>query len=202
LVLEGNMKITKGKVRVEPNRAIPPDVKSGAIPKVNVQKPIASNTATAPKVPAQLRNTLKPTLQSARPTTDGFSSYNDNTVAIKRIIASAKEELELIRKMKAETLRYQQQTATKARSEAHQVVLNTRLKSHREIEEIIRQASEEIQKVLADIRVTRITAQEELATQRRYTDAAKLNSITLSFKEAFQKATEKEIDPKSEIVKS
>ena len=43
-------------------------------------------------------------------------------------------------------------------------------------------ANEEIQKVLADIRVIRITAQEELAAQKKFTDAARLRSFTLSLK--------------------
>ena len=89
----------------------------------------------------------------------------------------------------------------KARSEAHQLVLHARLATHREIEDMIQQANEEIQKVLADIRVIRITAQEELAAQRKFTDAAKLNSMSLSMKEIFQKAAEKKPKKKLEAVK-
>jgi hypothetical protein len=82
--------------------------------------------------------------------------------------------------MRADAQKYQRETETKARSEAQQLILRTRLSTQRETEELIRKASEEIQKVLADIRVIRITAQEELAAQRKFTDAAKLCSMSLA----------------------
>jgi hypothetical protein len=68
----------------------------------------------------------------------------------------------------------------KARSEAQQLILRTRLSTQKEVEELIRKAGDEIQKVLADIRVIRITAQEELAAQRKFTDAAKIATLSLS----------------------
>jgi hypothetical protein len=176
-------------------------IKSRTTPKTSVQKQaVASATATS-KAPTPMKKAPKFGTPATKPTTENFSSYGDNAFALQRILASARQELELIRRMKTETLKYQQKTATKARSEAHQLLLSARLTTHREIEEVIRQASEEIQKVLADIRVIRITAQEELATQRRYTDAAKFNSLSLSFKETFEKATEQLSEKKPEIVK-
>ena len=83
------------------------------------------------------------------------------------------------------------ETGTKARSQAQQLILNARLASQKEIEEMIRQASDEIQKLLADIRVIRITAQEELAAQRKFTDAAKLFSLSLALKEENGKSERK-----------
>jgi hypothetical protein len=114
---------------------------------------------------------------------DDYTSLKEAASKVKQLRLSAQRELEQARKMRAEAQRYQQETETKARSEAHQLVLRTRLTTQREIEELIRQASEEIQKMLADIRVIRITAQEELAAQRKFTDAAKLKSMSFSFKE-------------------
>ncbi len=87
----------------------------------------------------------------------------------------AQRELEMARKIRADACRYQQETAIRARSQAQQLILKSRLTMRREIEGLARQATEEIQKVLADIRVIRITAQEELAAQRRFTDAARLS---------------------------
>lgn len=113
---------------------------------------------------------------------DEFHSLQEAATAVKKIRLSAQHELEMARKMRADALRYQRETETKARSEAQQIILRTRLSTQRETEELIRKASEEIQKVLADIRVIRITAQEELAVQRRFADAAKLSSISLSLK--------------------
>ncbi len=127
---------------------------------------------------------------------DDFSSLKEAAAAVQRICRSAKQELELARKMRADAQRYQRETATRARSEAQQLVLRTRLATQREIEELIRQASEEIQKVLADIRVIRITAQEELAAQRKFTDAAKLSSMSIAISESFKKPEPKKAGSK------
>ncbi|MFA5308562.1 MAG: hypothetical protein WC370_03630 [Dehalococcoidales bacterium] len=159
----------------------------------------ATPKAAAPKPPALLpslnrpapvNKTVRPQSMlpgAARPAAstikDDFSSLKEAAQAVRRIKISAQQERDEIRKMRADALRFQQDTATRARSEAHQLILHSRLETQREIEELIRQASEEIQKVLADIRVIRITAQEELAAQRKFTDAAKLNSMSLSIKE-------------------
>ncbi len=122
---------------------------------------------------------------------DDYSSLKEAAAAVQRIRINAQRELQLARKMRADAQRYQQETATRARSEAHQLVLRTRLATQREIEEMIRKASEEIQKVLADIRVIRITAQEELAAQRKFTDAAKLASMSIAIKDNFKKPVPK-----------
>lgn len=114
---------------------------------------------------------------------DDFTSLQEAASRVQQLRLSAQRELEQARKMRAEAQRYQRETETKARSEAHQLVLRARLTTQREIEELIRKASEEIQKMLADIRVIRITAQEELAAQRKFTDAAKLKSMSFSFQE-------------------
>ena len=111
--------------------------------------------------------------------------------AVQKIRISAQRELELARKMRAEAQQYQKVTEIKARSEAQQLILRTRLTTQKEIEELIRKSGEEIQKVLADIRVIRITAQEELAAQRKFTDAAKIATLSL----ALDREKEKQ-DPK------
>jgi len=105
--------------------------------------------------------------------------------AVQKIRLSAQRELELAKQVRTEAQRYQQELETTARSQAQQLILHTRLATRREIEGLIGRASAEIQKVLADIRVIRITAQEELAAQRKLTDASKLCSLTL----ALQKET-------------
>jgi hypothetical protein len=127
----------------------------------------------------------------ASPMKSEFASLREAAAVVQRIKATALRELEEVRKMKADARRYQQETATKARSEAQQLMLRTRLATQREVEELIRQASEEIQKVLADIRVIRITAQEELAAQRKFTDAAKLSTMSLAIKKDMDKSETK-----------
>lgn len=177
------MKISQSKVRVEPFKAAP----------IADNNP---NKIVLPKAAAPLKKAIMPRPPSVRPVTEGNTGASTITTSLHRIRAIAQQELELIRKMKAEALKYQQETAIRARSEAHQLVLRTRLATQREIEDMINEANEEIQKVLADIRVIRITAQEELAAQRKFTDAAKLNSMSLSMKEVFQKSLDKNVKKK------
>jgi len=117
---------------------------------------------------------------------DEYRNLKSAAEAIHQIRLNAQRELELSKKMRADAQRYQKETEMKARSEAQQLVLRTRLATQKEIEELIRKASEEIQKVLADIRVIRITAQEELATQRKFTTAAKICSLSLALKDENQ----------------
>lgn len=111
---------------------------------------------------------------------DELAKLRTAAAVVQQIRLSAQRELELARKMRADAQKYQRETETIARSQAQQLLLRTRLTTQKEIEECIRNASAEIQKVLADIRVIRITAQEELAAQRKFTDAARLCSLAFS----------------------
>jgi hypothetical protein len=116
---------------------------------------------------------------------DELARLKAAAVAIQKIRLSAQRELELTKQIRAETQKYQQETEAKSHSEAEQLILQTRLATRQvtqkeikelirqEIEELIHKASAEIQKMLADIRTIRISAQEELATQRRLTDTAR-----------------------------
>ena len=114
---------------------------------------------------------------------------------IHKIRLSAQRELELARKMRADAKRYQQETEAKARSQIQQLMLRTRLATRqaiqqemetlisKDVEELIRPAIAEIQKMLADIRAIRITAQEELEAQKLITDAARINSLSFKLRE-------------------
>jgi hypothetical protein len=109
-----------------------------------------------------------------------------SAAVVQKIRLSAQRELELAKKMRADAERYQQEVETKARSQAQQLILRTRLATrkeidellHKEIDELLHKANAEIQKMLADIRVMRITAQEELAAQRKFRDAARIYSLS------------------------
>jgi hypothetical protein len=107
---------------------------------------------------------------------------------IREIRRAAQQELELARRLRADAERYHRETAVRARSEAQQLILKARLAVDKEVEVITRKATEEIQKVLADIRVIRITAQEELAAQRKFTDAARLCSMSIDLNRAESQA--------------
>jgi hypothetical protein len=126
---------------------------------------------------------------------DELARLREAAASVQQIRLRAQRELELAKQLRTEAQRYQQETETKARSQAQQLILRTRLSTQKEIEELIRKASAEIQKVLADIRVIRITAQEELAAQRKFTDAARLFSLSLANKEDSRGAEEKKKKP-------
>jgi hypothetical protein len=172
------MKISQSKVRVEPYKNTP-------------AADIFTNEEVKPKAAVPVKKTHASRQPSVRPVSDGSTDTGETMTSLHKIRTIAQQELNLIRRMKAEAVKYQQEIAIKARSDAHRLVLHARLATQREIEDMIRQANEEIQKILADIRVIRITAQEELAAQRKFTDAAKLNSMSASMKDIFQKATDK-----------
>jgi hypothetical protein len=167
------------------------DLKKMVLQKANVQKTNLTGLPPYSTGAGLMRKPWKPVPQAISTIKDEFNSLKEAGIAVQRIRLSIQQELEMARKMRAEALKYQQETATKARSEAHQLVLHSRLATQREIEELIREASEEIQKVLADMRVIRITAQEELAAQKKFTDAAKICSMSLSIKEDLEKPEKK-----------
>jgi hypothetical protein len=199
------MKISQSKVRVEPYKAktvTEDSVDEISISKMNASKPAPARPVSVPKAPSPPKKSVTSGSPSVRPISENSSGSDKTTGPLHRIRAIAQQELGLIRQMRAEAVKYQQETAIRARSEAHQLILRTRLATQREIEDMIRQANEEIQKVLADIRVIRITAQEELAAQRKFTDAAKLSSMSLSMKEIFKHATEKELKKKKPVEKT
>jgi hypothetical protein len=187
------MKLEQSKVRVDMTKPKPGPAnifKAESTPKAKTGKQAdgGSGHAHKPDMPEKPRKTTPAPISPIR---DDYSTLREAAFSVQRIKASAQQELEQIRRMRADAARYQAETATKARSEANQLVLRTRLATQREVEELIRQAGEEIQKMLADIRVIRITAQEELSAQRKFTDAAKTNSLSFSMKEQFEKVAAK-----------
>ena len=107
---------------------------------------------------------------------------------IRELRKAARQELEQARRLRADAEKYYRETALRARSEAQQLMLKARLAVDKEIAAITRKATEEIQKVLADIRIIRITAQEELAAQRKFTDAARLTTMSLDLSRAEREA--------------
>ncbi len=110
---------------------------------------------------------------------------------IREMRRAARQELEKARRVRAEADKYQRETAVRARSEAQQLILKARLAVDREVAALTKKATEEIQKVLADIRVIRITAQEELAAQRKFTDAARLTSMSFDLDRLQRQAPDK-----------
>jgi len=158
---------------------------------VNTQKTSLAGPSPSLNTVGLMKKLVRPGLPAASPLKDNHSNLKEAALAVQQIRLSVQKELEMARKTRADAQRYQQETATKARSEAQQLILHARLATQREIEELIRQSSEEIQKLLADIRVIRITAQEELAAQRKFTDAAKITSLSMNIQDEIERPDRK-----------
>lgn len=135
-----------------------------------------------------MRKLIRSNSAVSSPMENEYTSLKANASAVQRIRISAQRELELAKQMRAEAQRYQHETEIKARSQAQQLILRARLATQKEMEEfirkeieiLVRKASAETHKILADIRMIRITAQEELAALRKFTDAARIYSLSLS----------------------
>lgn len=139
----------------------------------------------------QMEKLLAPGRAAPSTLGDELTELRAVAAAVQKIRRGAQRELELAKQVRAEAQRYQQETEIKARSQAQQLILRTRLATRKEIEELIGKASAEIQKVLVDIRVIRITAQEELAAQRKFTNASRRCSLKLALQEETGKPEKK-----------
>jgi hypothetical protein len=162
-------------------------MKKEVSPKGNIRQAQAAMPPHHPNSGISVKNNHLPAPVNPGLRKDDLSSLRDAASTVHQIKLSAQRELESARKMRDDAHRYQQETATRARSDAQQFILRTRLATQRETEELIRQASEEIQKVLADIRMIRIMAQEELAAQRKFTDAARIRSMSMAIRDGDEK---------------
>ena len=111
---------------------------------------------------------------------------------IQRLRLSAQHELELTKRIRAETEKYRQEIETKAQSQAYMLIIQARLATKKELAELKRGISQEIQELLADTRLIRNTAQENLETQQRFTDAARICALSLSSKEDAGERSESE----------
>ena len=152
---------------------------------IRINRKTIAQTVSNPTVKRVVTTT--PAARSTSPVKTATNSTRENparspanVINSQHMVLNAQRELEIARRMRMQAQRYLQETEMKARSEAQRLILQTRMTIRKEIEELVSQANEEIQKVLADIRIIRITAQEELAAQKKFTDAARLRSFTLS----------------------
>jgi hypothetical protein len=126
-----------------------------------------------------VEKSLKPGPTTAKSAEEELAKIRAAASAVQQMRLATQHELALARQMRAEAQKYLREMETKGRSEAQQLILRGRLDTKKEIEELIRQTSADIKKFLDDIRVIRITAQEELAAQKKITDAARLTQLSL-----------------------
>jgi hypothetical protein len=142
---------------------------------------------------------LTPNSTATSPIGHDSDKLREDAASIHQIRLSAQRELELAKQLRVEAQRYKQDTEIKARSQAQQLLLRARLATqkemkefiHKEIEVLVRKASAETHKMLADIRTVRITAQEELAALRKFTDAAKIYSLSMTLQKETGETEEK-----------
>ena len=99
---------------------------------------------------------------------------------LQRIQNEAKRELAMVKRIRVEAERCQQGIEAKARSQAQMFLLQTRLATQKEIAGLQSTYGEQMQKILADLRMIRITAQEELETQRKFTDATRIRALSFA----------------------
>ena len=99
---------------------------------------------------------------------------------LQRIQTEVRRELEMVKRIRVEAERCQQGIEAKAQSQAQMFLLQTRLATQKEIAGLKGTYGEQIQKMLADVRMIRITAQEELETQRKFTDAARIRALSFA----------------------
>ena len=139
-----------------------------------------------------------------------LTSLRAASAAIHRILIGAQRELEMMRRARAAAERYQREIEKRARSQTQLLVMQTRLTAKKQLEELKNtfseelqnekaelrrllseeldkeiaeikpQANEQLQTVLSDIRMIRITAHEELQTQRKLIDAAKIDALSIA----------------------
>ena len=111
---------------------------------------------------------------------------------LQRMQTEVRRDLGIVRRIRVEAERFQQGIEAKAQSQAQMFLLQTRLTTQKEIAGLQSTYGEQMQKILADLRMIRITAQEELETQRKFTDATRIRALSF----ACQADTEQILQPK------
>jgi len=97
---------------------------------------------------------------------------------VQKLRLGVQRELELVKQIRAEAERYRLEIGAKARSQSQLLMLQARLATRKELAELKRGVTEEIQKLLVDIRMLRIASQEELEAQRKFTNAARICALS------------------------
>jgi len=118
-----------------------------------------------------------------------------------KLCLSARYELEWAKQARAAAEQYREETEARARSQAQQILLQTRLITRREIAELKRRASNEMKQLLSDVQahLFRDAALAKREAQRKYDAAARIRSLPSEFRENSVKGSE---DGKREIVGS
>jgi hypothetical protein len=118
-----------------------------------------------------------------RVTGSELNRTKDACAEIRRMRISAQRELQLARQARIEAERYLREIETSLRSQAQMIVLSARMATKKRIAEVSRETRQEMQKVLADRRLVKNTAQKELEAQQKFTNAARIKALSMMFPE-------------------
>ena len=113
---------------------------------------------------------------------------------LEKIRLSFLQELEMARKLRVETEKNQRDIIARAQSQAQLLILQARMSVKKELAEDRRKNNGEMQKLLGDMRILRVTAEEELKAQHMFTDAARISSLELAFPAADGKDSRSEAE--------
>ena len=102
---------------------------------------------------------------------------------LQRMRTEVRRELEMVKRIRVEAERCQQGIEAKAQSQAQMFLLQTRLATQKEIAGLKATYGEQMQKILVDLRMIRVTAQGELETQRKFTDASRIRALSSACQE-------------------
>ena len=156
----------------------------------NDRRGISNSNFRGPRSQATKSSTR--TLVTSHSVEDEITRLQVAKAEVQRMRLSMQRELGIARQIRTEAERYQRETETKARSQAQILILQARLATKKEIAELKRNIKEEIQRALADIRMIRVTAQEELGAQRKFTDAARIRALSLAIQQEAGEMSESE----------
>ena len=123
---------------------------------------------------------------------DGLAQVTAVVAEVQRIRLMAQRELEMAKRLRAEAEQYRKATEAKARSQAQMLILSVRLSTKKEIGEVKRKSIAEIQNILDEMRMLRVTAEEELEVQRKFTDAARICALSSSLQEEVEEKAKSE----------
>ena len=134
-------------------------------------------------------NTTKPAINSL--IEEELKNLRAAGTVVKRIRLFVQQELEQVKKVRAEVERCQRETAAKANSQAQRLLLGARLATQKEAEEIKRKAIEGLQNEIADFkRKADEKLEQEIADFKRKADE-KLEQEIAEFKQTCSEELEK-----------
>ncbi len=118
------------------------------LPKGKVKKVNSAGYPRRKDPGGQMRELPAPRSVATSPLQDELVKLRAAATSVQKIRLSAQHELEMARQMRANAQRYRQEMETKARSQAQQLILRTRLATQKEIEELFKVKVEKVKTLI------------------------------------------------------